>query len=296
MTQVQNLHQAFEILGLPEGSSRQDVEKRFEILVRQYRGRPSEQFEPIAKAYRTITSTEDQQAIDEITREKYAKFKGFAGPAERIDDFFRLHKYKVIIAAIALIAIIFGTRSYLDYRAEQDRLAKLPPIDLSFMIVGEFAQSSGKEEMTEIETGLLQPFPDWHRVTALLTYLSSEGQGQMGMAMQQKAMVQLATEKLDLFIMDKSTFEWIGGGGGLISLDDQMSSLSTKLKPDQLLKLKRQDDTDDTKEHVYGINVTNSPLAKALPLKYKDFIIGIKTGAQHPEKAMEFLKTYAASH
>ncbi|WP_433943551.1 molecular chaperone DnaJ [Paenibacillus sp. SN-8-1] len=287
-----DLKHSYEVLDLPDNSSREEVEKRFDILVRQYRSKPSEEFEPIAKAYRNITETQDRKKFDELTKQKYAKYKSFAGPAEKIDDFFRLYKGRVFAGLIALVVVIVGINAYLNHRAEQERLAKLPPVDMSVMILGDFSSSDGQEDTAAIEESLKAPFPEWKRVTALLSYLPKQGLGQASMALQQKALLQLGTERPDLFIMDKESYAWISNSSALMNLDAEAKGrLSPWLKESQALKAKQ---VDNPAEHIYGIDVSNSPLAAKLKLKltHSELILGIRDGAVHKEQALHFIEQY----
>ncbi|MNU43274.1 hypothetical protein D3C71_320530 [compost metagenome] len=285
-----DLKHSYEVLDLPDTASREEVEKRLDILVRQYRSKPSEEFEPIAKAYRNITGTQDRQKFEELSRKKYAKYKGFAGPAEKIDDFFRLYKARVFVGLIALIVVIVGINAYLNHRAEQERLAKLPPVDLSVMILGDFSPLGGQEGTAAIEESLKAPFPEWKRVTALLSYLPKQGLGQASMALQQKALLQLSTETPDLFIMDKDSYDWIAKSSALMNLDAEAKRrLRPWLKESQVLKDKQE---DSSVEHIYGIDVSNSPLAAKLQLTHTEVILGIRDGAAHKEQALHFIEQY----
>ncbi|USB32179.1 molecular chaperone DnaJ [Paenibacillus sp. YPG26] len=290
MNNDSDLKHSYDVLGLPDNAAREEVEKRFDILVRQYRSKPSEEFEPIAKAYRNITGTQDRQKFEELTRQKYAKYKGFAGPAEKIDDFFRLYKGRVLAGLIALIAVIVGLNAYLNHRAEQERLAKLPPVDLSVMVLGDFSSTGAEGDTSALEESLKAPFPEWKRVTALLSYLPKQSLGQATMAMQQKALLQIGTERPDLFLMDKEAYTWISNSNALMNLDNEAKSrLKPWLKESQALKAKQ---LDDPAEHIYGIDVSNSPLAAKLQLTHTGLILGVRDGAEHKEQALHFIEQY----
>lgn len=293
MEKDSDLKQSYAALDLPETASREEVEKRFDILVRQARSKSPEEFEPIAKAYKNIIGTLDKLKFEELTKKKYAKFRGFAGPAERIDDFFRLYKGRVFIALLAVIVLVFGVNTYLNHRAEQERLAKLPPIDLSVMLLGDFTQLENAEGTASLEQALKAPFPEWKRVTALLSYLPPQGVTQTSLALQQKAMLQLSTETPDLFIMDKESFAWIVKSSALISLDAEAAGpLKPWINEANTKKDKRE---EDSSEHIYGIDVSGTPLAANLPLAHSGVILGIRDGAAHKENALKFIEQYMKS-
>ncbi|GJM80210.1 hypothetical protein HMSSN139_27060 [Paenibacillus sp. HMSSN-139] len=67
----------------------------------------------------------------------------------------------MIIGLIAVVAIIFGTNAYLDHREEQKRLAALPPVDLSIMMVGNFMtddQNGGVDALEQAMTAQIPRF------------------------------------------------------------------------------------------------------------------------------------------
>ncbi|MNY81683.1 hypothetical protein D3C86_2233670 [compost metagenome] len=49
---------------------------------------------------------------------------------------------------------------------------------------------------------------------------------------------------------------------------------------------------EDAAEHVYGIDLSSSPLVHKLPLKSIDFIYGIRVGGNNDTKALQFITNY----
>lgn len=101
-----------------------NVDKAFDILLRKSRSRQQDdrfeqEYEAKVKAYKMIIEAEERSKVEEMSRQRYAKWGKFAGTAEKIDDFFRLYKTHCIIALVAVIAIVFGLNAYLDHREEQ---------------------------------------------------------------------------------------------------------------------------------------------------------------------------------
>ncbi|GJM71289.1 hypothetical protein HMSSN036_35050 [Paenibacillus macerans] len=86
------LKQAYEQLGLPENAPREDVDKAFDILLRKSRSRQQDdrfeqEYEAKVKAYKMIIEAEERSKVEEMSRQRYAKWGKFAGTAEKIDDF-----------------------------------------------------------------------------------------------------------------------------------------------------------------------------------------------------------------
>jgi hypothetical protein len=90
--------------------------------------------------------------------------------------------------------------------------------------------------------------------------------------------------------MDRNIFQWVGVQGVLMNLDsDVEGDFKPLLKEGVAMKLKTDEDTE---EHVYGIDLTNSALVDDVPLYKEDMIIGIRVDSKNPDKAREFIKKY----
>ncbi|MNO61417.1 hypothetical protein D3C76_520640 [compost metagenome] len=299
---MDELKNAYELLGLPENASREEVEKAFDIELRKSKARHNgntsgtsgaSDFEQKLKAYKLITGHEDRKKLEMKSRERFEKWGKFAGTAEKMDDFLRFHKTKVIIGVIAAIILIIGLNSYMNHREEQQRLASLPPIDLSIMFLGNFASDPAYEDEEALGFAMAEPFPDWSRFETTVTYIPprTENMTSAELAFQQKAMALLSTEEPDIYIMDQASFEWLSTGGILENLDtaynDQLKSLITNDAD-----IKKAQSEDDTEPHVYGIRVTDTKLADQLPIVKEDMIITLRVGTANKEKAIQFIQQF----
>lgn len=296
---MDKLKQAYEQLGLPENASREEVEKRYSILARQARTRKQRQgssapesnddaFAAVTEAYRLILDLDNQQAVEQFNEKEYGKYKKYAGTVEKTDHFFRYYKFHLLGGILAVVLIIVGIQTFLNYKAEQERLANLPPVDLSVLFIGDFIQK-GSDDLEVLGAALLAQFPEWKRTSVNMTFLPSQSQFE-DYALQQKAVLTLMTEKPDAFIMDRKTFAWLSSQSLLRNLDAEVESLfKSHLPPDAAIKAKTP---EDTAEHVYGIDLTSSPAVQKLPLMMKDFIYGIRVGGSNDDKALQFITNY----
>lgn len=293
---MDELKQAYETMGLQEFAAKEEVEKRYTLLMRQARtrtmkndsGEAVDSFEDITKAYRTILEYEDRKITDAFNEQEYGKYKKMAGKAQKMDHFWRYYRFHTLGAIAAVALIIYGIISFVDYREEQARLASLPPIDLNVSLMGNYMLEEGTPKEEPIEKALLAAFPEWKRFASTLTFVPPDEQSQY--AYMQKAVLILATEHPDVYIMDRNIFKWIGVQGVLTNMDEAVEGeLKPLIKDELLLKLKTD---EDTTEHVYGIDLTKSKLADDLPLYKTDMIIGIRGNAKNPEKAVAFIKKY----
>lgn len=289
--------QAFAVLGLKEGASREEVNKRYDLLIRQSRSRGrtpdgKSEFEEINRAYKYIVESENAALIDQKREERYAKWGRFAGAAEKTDDFFRLHKVKVFLSLIAVILIVAAAVTYANHRQEQNRLAKLPPVDLSLMYIGDFMLPDDGKANEALEKAMLTPFPDWKRLDIKVTYLPADisSAGQMAVALQQKAQLEVMTENPDLYILDKSSFEWLSQGGALENLDDLANGeLKALLPAGTALTATSQ---DDASSHVYGIDLSGSSLAANLPIGKTGMVVAVRNETKLTDKALQFIQAY----
>lgn len=299
---MDELKKAYEILGLPESASREELDREFDILIRKSRSRkPAEhtaenqpdEYELKLKAYRTIIDYEEKKKIEELSRERYSKWGRFAGTAEKSNDFFRIHKTKIIIGIISVIVVVFGITTIMNNLEEKRRIAALPPLDLSVMFLGTFMSDDSKGGDSALEDAFTATMPDWQRTEVELVYLpSQEGDviGSQDIAFQQKAMALLSTERPDVYIVDESALDWLINSGLFMNLDEDASGeLKPLLHEDSIVTGRSEEDTED---HIYGIRVKDSELAKQLPLYLPDMIVTIRFDSENKDKAVELIKRY----
>lgn len=303
---MDELIQAYKTMGLPENASKEEVDKRYTILMRQARSRqklsteanadnaPSVDFENVTRAYRLILDHENQQATEQFNQQEYGKYKKMAGTAAKVDHFWRYYKVHVFGGILAVALIIYGIVSFIDHREEQARLASLPPIDLYILYFGEYFINDGdggNGTVEQLEEALLAQFPEWKRFKVNLTYVPVETKDQMDMASQQKAMIVMATEKPDIYIMDTTTFDRFAAQGVLLNLDDiATGSVKEALTTDAAHK---QITEDDPTEHVYGIDISKSSINDNLPVIAKNnFIAGIRVNTVNSEKALQLINEF----
>ncbi|MCI3918704.1 hypothetical protein MO973_00395 [Paenibacillus sp. TRM 82003] len=290
---------AYAKLGLPEGASREDVEKRYDILLRRSKSNRSgegDDFGEINRAYKTIAAYEDRKTVNSITEQQYGKYKRYAKQAEKVDHFVSYYKWHVVGVIAAIGLLIYGITAFIDHREEQARLAALPPVDLEASFLGLFYLPEDQRTTDALEAAMLEPFPEWNRVEASVQSFNLERPDQMDLAMQQKIVVQMATENPDIYVMDNATFEWIARNRVLLELEDAVEGRLKALLPEgaarkAVVQLDALDE-NTTEEHVYGIDLGASPLAESLPLAMRDMIIGIRVDAEHPENALLFIERY----
>ncbi|MNE75048.1 hypothetical protein D3C80_1711710 [compost metagenome] len=157
--------------------------------------------------------------------------------------------------------------------------------------MGSFMLHEDAPKDEPVEQALLAAFPEWQRFESKIVFVPQDES--MQYAYLQKAVLELTTERPDVYIMDRTIFEWIGKQGILMNLDDDVQgNFASLVKNNTLLKLTT---TDDPTEHVYGIDLSKSALAGHIPMYAQDLIIGIRVDSERVDKAKAFIKKYMAT-
>ncbi|OUS77627.1 hypothetical protein B1748_07485 [Paenibacillus sp. MY03] len=299
MEKLDDLKEAYTLLGLEEFAPKEEVEKRYTTLMRRERSRSraevesasqGDDFAKVTAAYKLILAYEDRKITDAFNEQEYGKFKGMAGRAQKIDHFWRYYKIHTFVAIALIAAIIYGINSYIDKREYQKYLASLPPIDLSVSFYGTFMEPDNKDSKEKTNAAMLSAFPEWKRVESNIVFVPQDDMNQY--AYLQKAVVTLMSEKPDIYIMDRAMFEWIGRQGALLELDGKPEISGAG--EDRTRKLTTEDVPE---ERIYGIDLKDTKLDKDLPLikPAEDLIIAVRVNAERPDKALEFIETYLAN-
>lgn len=298
---MDQMKEAYEKLGLPETATSEELDDRYTLLMRQARSEQrrdpdkadevEERFAEATRAYNYILDEEKRKSLEELSQKKYGKFKGMAGAAEKTEHFFRYYRYHVLGGLVVLGLIIYAIISFVNHREEQERLAQLPPVDLSVMFLGSFMTPKADQDYKPIEDAILAQFPEWKRVTVNITYVPPiDSNSPNDAALLQKALLMLTTERPDLYIMDRGAFDWVGHQGIVRSLDPELEGeLKSLVTPDMMIKEKLE---KDTTEKVYAVDIMDSPLAETLPIIKNDMIAGIRGGSENEANALKFIKTY----
>lgn len=305
------LDQAYATLGLDRTATKEDVEKKYDLLLRRERASKqqagansdSESFEAVHRAYRLILQHEDQKDVATIQAEKYGKYKQYAGLVAKIDHFFSYYKWHLVGAIAAVALLVYGVSAYIDHREEQARLAALPPPDLEIMVLGKFYLPNNDNNMDPIEAAIVNQVPGWQRVEAEYLAVNMSEQGMTDVALQQKAVVMLATERPDVYILDQDSFRWIANSGALETLDaDASGRLAGKVPEEAHAKAPEPpegvgpgEEAPPGPEHVYGINVGGTAFADDLTFVYEDMIIGIRQDAERRDNALQWIERFFAA-
>jgi hypothetical protein len=263
---IMDLKEAYEIMELSEDSSKEELEKRFDFFVRRNRRKTSEEevsaSENMIKAYNTIKEAKRQAEINKYNDAKFGTNIRKKERSEKRELFWLHHRWKVIaiVAGIGILAIVG------NIVINNIKQANLPKPALEIMMYGDYYGGDNEE----LQKAILTKYPDWKRVKALINYLPEQSSGAMDPALEQKSFIVLATERPDVYILDKTTFQSMLAHNALVSMDEWKTELNAQYSSNQLLTGKQETDTE---AHVYGVDITNDPIWKTLGLTLKDKIV-----------------------
>ena len=282
----QQLIEAYKVLDLPPGAEREEVEKRYFLLLkkskteRQTAAAPQIDVELISRAYKTINNYELQQKAQKFEEQTYAGSKS----KRWIDNIWHLYKLQIVAALVILIMGGMMLNSYLDKRAEKIALANLPPADLEVMFVGEYFHP----DRVDLGSALLTVKPEWQRIQAMLSYNPENPRDEFDIAAVQKNILNLMYEEPDLYIVDQYNFKLLVDQGFFMKLDDWQLDIEDNRKVVVQGK-------EDTQPHMYGIDVSDSMLFKQLSVNQElvgkeEKIVALRYDASELDKAAEFIQ------
>ncbi|MFC5702550.1 hypothetical protein ACFPVX_14695 [Cohnella faecalis] len=269
---MEELKHSYELLGLEETATREEVENRYFLLMKRAKSSGTDLSE-VTQAYNRIVGIESEK---ENKTEKQGK----------VAYFFYYYKIHLIVAIIAVLLIGGTVKSMVD---KHNANAKLPPVDVALDLFGGFYQA----DTERLEQNVLTAAPEWKRVKTTLTYVPAEMKSQQDMALQQKSFLTLMTEKMDIMILDTKNFENLANQQAFKPLEDWEDWLaSSRISAERLVAFKAE---EDETAHPYGIKLSGSTFFEGTGLPKQSYIIAVRATAAHPEEAKKLLVLLARS-
>jgi len=288
-----DLREAYRILGVPESASREEVEKQYAVWVRKDRALKRAQaqaeadehfdFGEINTAYRTIIDhyhqLEDQSKPKRDPR------------IEKLDHFWTYYKYHVIGAIILIIGIVYAVNSIIESQQEKARLAALPPPDATMMMFGDFYEP----KLTNLEESVLLAKPEWQRVVFNHTYVPSQITSEFDVALQQKAIVTLVTDRSDVYMTDRNNLQNLVNQGLFRPLDEYEERLKASVGEENLVYLRTEPsglnpDEQPGELHLYTIRL---PIKQEYSALSDEVVAGIHVGSENIENALQLIEVLA---
>lgn len=272
-----DLTKAYALLGLNENATEEELENRYALLLRRKRNRSEDEdraageptMSEITEAYNLIKGA----AIAEQIKQKEPKNKAVAR-AGYIYEYYRWH---IIGTILAIVLIFYTVSSIMDNRSEEKRIANA---DLKVTLFMDYQI----KEPAPFEVKLLEGLKDWKDIHLVEQFAPMDPKDEYGMAMLQKAMISMAADKADLYIMDTGNFEKYGKQGAFLNLAHEPGLANT-------VKEKRRSlDIEKEGNQWVGIDVSDSPALKSLNLPAGDRIAVIRINAEKKDNALKAIQ------
>ncbi|MFD2746699.1 hypothetical protein ACFSTH_10280 [Paenibacillus yanchengensis] len=299
------MNKYYEIMGLPAASSKDEVEKRYDLLLKRERERQkteqrlgqyltateqmehaeaAAQFAEITNAFNRILDYENQVYAEKFNEQEYGKYRKLSTTAQKFDHFWRYYKVHTISAILAVVLIVYGVIAFIDKQEEKRYLASLPPVDVSVTFLGNFATKDNDSNYVPINEAFLSLSSNWQRFDADIVYVPPDEMSQV--AYLQRALVVVASEFEDVYVMDEFMLQWFGGQGGLVDLET-IPNLKPLLKEENSKKFATE---EDPTMRTYAIKMDPKLMMEKFPILGRDFYIGVRVNAERKDNAFLLLE------
>lgn len=274
--------QAYSVLGLDEDAAPEQVEKRYAVLLLRHKGRSDQDAaaagEPtmaqISEAYNYIKGA----AIQEEIKQKEPKSPTVA----RISHIYEYYRWHIIGTILVIVLIFYTASSIMDNRNEEKRIARA---DLKVTFFTNFQV----QDPQPFEVKLLEGLKDWKDVHLVSQYAPTDPKDEYGMAMLQKAMISMAADKADLYIIDKANFDKFGPQGAFLNLEEVPALSATPKDKRATVKL------EEGKSVWAGIDVSDHPALADLKLPPSvQKIAAVRVNAGKKDNALKALEYLSA--
>lgn len=273
----EELKKAYETLGLPTDATREQVEKRYFILMKKERtqhqrtGDEDGENQKIdlgeySRAYKLILGIESEKASTEPKQGKL----GF---------FFYYYKIHLIVSIVILLIVGYSVKEAIDKRNEERRLG---PIDLSIGMMGNYFFA----DMDLLKANLMKLVPDWNRIEPKLSFIPTEIKTEQDFAYQQKSVLNIISDHDELYFVDTRNFDKLVMQGAFRKLEE-LQGFSALNVPEGRLRFSQTD--EDPNPAAYGIDISGNPIFNGIELTGEDVILGIRAEDEQLPKTFELL-------
>lgn len=275
--------EALAIFGIADQATRDEVTRRYDILIRKMKADPTSpeaaDADRIEQAYNLLSGiTYRDPEAERRLRDRDAK-PGLVArllrmEQTRLDNLVHYYRWPVVgaLAGIAVLVWILATTVF------------RPPNDFVMLMAG----SVYVEDQDLLEERLLAVLPDTGNPMLSVVYFDNEMDAQMMSAVSQKLMVEIGYGENDIAIVDRGVFDQYAPQGAFLSLDDRLAAFGTTVEeqmaqqvavlPEILLE------GDDGLPHVYGIDVSNSAFLREAGVLGQELIAVFGQKGKFPEK------------
>lgn len=279
---MKDIKDAYKVLGVSEGASKDEIVKRYDVLLKRHRMAQLGQagnndqdinLEEVSKAYNLLMGYDTGEPVVYQPGKLNPLYRKFNLDERKVNNFFHYYKFHIIIAIVALIFSITTIRGCITR----------VPNDFYLTIIGKIYVT----DVEPLQQKLSESIPTIKEPGIDVLTMSEEDKGEQAYAMQMKAMAVIAAGDIDVFILDKVNFERYVNQGAFMSLDDLVEKLGIDKDKNKEYIIKSESNPEP---HLYGIDITNSSFFKDAKVVGKEKIAAIKFNAKHYDNAVEMLK------
>jgi len=275
----------YEILGLRKDASRDEIVKRYDLLLRKYRDDNTKsandkkaQIQEIEEAYNVLMgydfdSLAEGKLSEEAQKPPNPLLKKLNIDEKKLGNFIHYYKAHIIIGIIVLIGLFFIIRSMVT-RVEPDLRLKMVGIYPSASV--EKLEDKIMDNIAGLKKVEIDPLIFWDKSNPNVEY-----------SMELKLYTLSGTGKVDVYFLDEERFEkLISMPNRIKPMDDIVKRYGDKIEEKNIIKKKLQDDNE---EHIYGIEVENRDIFEGTELENFKIILSIGMDGEYDENAAKLL-------
>ncbi|MDP4182514.1 MAG: DnaJ domain-containing protein [Bacillota bacterium] len=276
----------YSILGIKPGASKDDIIKRYDLLLKKYKvnkngkaaGNEQINIEDIEQAYNMLMGYDFESLADGKLSEDANKppnpiLKKMNVDQKKLSNFIFYYKIPIIIGLFAVLGIFLVLKSIFGY---------VKP-DLKIELVGMYSDSNLdkleeriKDNISGVKKVNIDPIIFWDKKNPA-----------MESSMEIKFATLSGTGDIDLYLLDKERFDKLLKMSNRVGILDDIA----KKYEDQKMNLKvyRSKLEDQTTEHIYGINISDSSFIKGTALEGSDVILCFGNNEADKENRMKLV-------
>jgi hypothetical protein len=272
--------EACKILGVSSDAGRNEIEKRYSILLKKHRmadaqgendSAEQEEFNRITEAYNFLMGYEEPVAEDPRTPNPLLLKMGIDEKKTR--NFFYYYKYHMLIGLVVLLAVVFTVKGCVE---------RVDP-DFTTVFIGEISYADTDKLYAQIKEAV----PEIKEPGFDGAFITASGDGPQDYAMLMKAAAITAAGGTDLFIIDRTNFEKYAREGAFVSLDDIAARLGIDSSENKDYVLKSEYDPEP---HLYGIGLSGSKELEKAGIRGAEMIAAIPASTKKQETAVKLIE------
>lgn len=273
--------EACRILGISDNAGKNEIEKRYSILLKKHRMAPEqgedgadrqEDFKRVTQAYNLLMGYEEP--VEEVPEIPNPILKKIGVDEKKARNFFYYYKFHLLIGLIVLVVAVLTVRSFIN-RVEPD---------FNTVFIGEINYYDATDKLT---AQIREAVPDIKEPGIDGAFITESGDAQQDYAMTMKAIAIFSSGGADLLIVDKANYDKYAGQGGFMSLDDIAPSMGVDLEKNKELRTQTE---DNPQERLYGVDISDSAALAEAGVQGIEMIAAIPVNTKKQDTAIKLME------